>query len=137
ALAVQPQRVDIVRIDRGTTIEEMARQRPSPVRAATLALVNQVELQTTLEPGRLVKWIVGQPLPYGSLLDGQATRHPRRNERGQVPGRRISQRLQKRHQLADLRVAELERLRPTTVQVRQHRGYRRVIAVIHLLQRRR
>ena len=62
-LAVQPQRVDIVRIDRRTTIEEMARQRPSPVPAATLALVNQVEPQTPLEPGRLVKWIVGQPLP--------------------------------------------------------------------------
>jgi len=63
ALAVQPQRVDIVRIDRRTTIEELARQRPSPVPAARLALVNQVELQTTLEPGRLVKWIVGQPPP--------------------------------------------------------------------------
>jgi len=63
ALAVQPQRVDIVRVDRRTTIEEMARQRPSPVPAATLALVNQVEPQTSLEPGRLVKWIVGAPLP--------------------------------------------------------------------------
>ena len=63
ALAVQPQRVDIVRVDRRTTIEEMARQRPSPVPPATLALVNQVELQTPLEPGRLVKWIVGPPLP--------------------------------------------------------------------------
>src|SRR2546426_10955574 len=80
ALAVQPQRVDIVRIDRRTTMEEMARQRPSPVPAATLALVNQVEPQTPLEPGRLVKWIVRQPLPYGSLLDGQAARHPRRAE---------------------------------------------------------
>src|SRR2546426_9140596 len=38
ALAVQPQRVDIVRIDRRTTMEEMARQRPTPVPAATLAL---------------------------------------------------------------------------------------------------
>ncbi len=63
ALAVQPQRVDIVRLDRRTTIEEMARQRPSPASAATLALVNQVEPQTPLEPGRLVKWIVGQALP--------------------------------------------------------------------------
>ena len=63
ALAVQPQRVDIVRLDRRTTIEEMARQRPSPASAAALALVNQVEPQTPLEPGRLVKWIVGQALP--------------------------------------------------------------------------
>jgi len=63
ALAVQPQRVDIVRLDQRTTIEEMARQRPSPVSAATLALINQVEPQTALEPGRLVKWIVGSALP--------------------------------------------------------------------------
>jgi len=63
ALVVQPQRVDIVRLDRRTTIEEMARQRPSAASAATLALVNQVDPQTPLEPGRLVKWIVGQALP--------------------------------------------------------------------------
>ncbi len=63
ALAVEPQRVDIVRLDRRTTIEEMARTRASPVSAATLALVNQVEPQTPLEPGRLVKWIVGPALP--------------------------------------------------------------------------
>ncbi len=62
-LALEPQRVDIVRVDQRTTIEAMARRRPSPVSAATLALVNQVEPQTALEPGRLVKWIVGQPLP--------------------------------------------------------------------------
>src|SRR5205814_1872554 len=96
-LAVQPQRVDIVRIDRRTTIEEMARQRPSPVPAATLALVNQVEPQTPLEPGRLVKWIVGQPLPSGSLLDGQAARPPRRTECGHSPRRRPGPRQEKRH----------------------------------------
>jgi hypothetical protein len=33
------------------------------VPAATLALVNQVEVDTPLEPGRLVKWVVGEPLP--------------------------------------------------------------------------
>ncbi len=63
ALAVQPQRLDIVRVDQRTTIEDMARKRPSPLPAATLALVNQVEPQTPLEPGRLVKWVVGPPLP--------------------------------------------------------------------------
>jgi len=63
ALAVQPQRLDIVRVDQRTTIEDMARKRPSPLPAATLALVNQVEPQTPLEPGRLVKWIVGPALP--------------------------------------------------------------------------
>ena len=61
ALAVQPQRVDIVRVDQRTTIEELARKRPSPVPVATLALVNQVEPQTPLEPGRLVKWVTPGP----------------------------------------------------------------------------
>lgn len=64
ALSVQPQRVDIVTLDRRTTIEELARQRPSPASAATLARINQVELGTTLEAGRLVKWVVGAPLPW-------------------------------------------------------------------------
>jgi predicted Zn-dependent protease len=63
ALAVQPQRVDIVTLDQRTTIEEMARKRPSPVPAATLALLNQVEPKTPLEPGRLVKWVAGKAPP--------------------------------------------------------------------------
>jgi predicted Zn-dependent protease len=64
ALNVQPQRLDIIALDRRTTIETLARQRPSPASAAMLALINRVELQTTLEAGRLMKWVVGQPLPY-------------------------------------------------------------------------
>jgi predicted Zn-dependent protease len=63
ALGVQPQRLDIVTLDRRTTIVELARQRSSPVSPATLALLNQVEPETPLEPGRLVKWVVGPPLP--------------------------------------------------------------------------
>jgi predicted Zn-dependent protease len=60
ALTVQPLRLDIVKLDRRTTIEAFARQRPSPAPAATLTLINQVELQTPLEAGRLIKWVVGQ-----------------------------------------------------------------------------
>jgi predicted Zn-dependent protease len=63
ALNVQPHRLDIVTLDRRTTIEALARQRPSPVSTATLALINRVGLQTPLESGRLIKWVVGQPLP--------------------------------------------------------------------------
>jgi predicted Zn-dependent protease len=63
ALNVHPQRVELVRIDRRTTIADLARQRPSPVPAATLALVNQVEPETRLEPGQLLKWVAGAPLP--------------------------------------------------------------------------
>jgi predicted Zn-dependent protease len=63
ALNVQPQRLDILKLDRGTTLAAMARQRTSPASAATLALINQVELHTPLASGRLVKWVVGKPLP--------------------------------------------------------------------------
>ena len=63
ALNVQPQHMDIVQISQRTTIEALLRQRASPVSGATLALINQVDLQTPLAAGRLVKWVVGQQLP--------------------------------------------------------------------------
>jgi len=48
-----------------TTIAALARQRASPVSAARLALINQVELETPFASGRLVKWVIGvvQPVP--------------------------------------------------------------------------
>jgi predicted Zn-dependent protease len=61
-LSVQPQHVNLITLDRRTTIAELVRQRPSPVSAATLALINQVDENAPLEPGRIVKWVVGQPL---------------------------------------------------------------------------
>ncbi len=65
ALNVQPQHVDIVTVAGRTTIAALARERSSPVSAARLALINQVELQTPLGSGRLVKWVIGvvQPVP--------------------------------------------------------------------------
>jgi predicted Zn-dependent protease len=62
-LSVQPQHVSLITLDRRTTIAELARQRPAPVSVAMLALINQVDENTPLEPGRIVKWVVGQPLP--------------------------------------------------------------------------
>jgi predicted Zn-dependent protease len=62
-LNVQPQRVTLITLDRRTTIAELAQQRPSPVSKATLALINQVDESTPLEPGRIVKWVAGRPLP--------------------------------------------------------------------------
>jgi predicted Zn-dependent protease len=62
-LNVQPQHLSLITLDRRTTIAELAQQRPSPVSPATLALINQVEPNTPLEAGRIVKWVVGQPLP--------------------------------------------------------------------------
>jgi predicted Zn-dependent protease len=65
ALNVQPQHVDIVTVAGRTTIATLARQRASPVSAAGLALINQVELETPFASGRLVKWVIGvaQPVP--------------------------------------------------------------------------
>jgi len=64
-LTVQPQRLDLITLDRRTTIAQLAQQRPppAPVSTATLALINQVEETTPLASGRIVKWVVGQPLP--------------------------------------------------------------------------
>ncbi len=62
-LGLQPQHVTLITLDRRATIAELARQRPAPVSLATLALINQVDANTPLEPGRIVKWVVGQPLP--------------------------------------------------------------------------
>ncbi len=62
-LNVQPQHVALITVDRRTTLAELARRRPSPVPVATLALINQVDETAPLEPGRIVKWVVGQPLP--------------------------------------------------------------------------
>jgi len=65
ALNIQPQHVDIVTLVRATTIAQLVRERASPAAGATLALINQVELDTPFASGRLVKWVVGvaPPLP--------------------------------------------------------------------------
>jgi predicted Zn-dependent protease len=63
ALGAQPQRLTMLTLERRTTIATLARERPSPVTPATLALLNQVEADTPLEAGALVKWVVGQPTP--------------------------------------------------------------------------
>jgi predicted Zn-dependent protease len=63
ALAVQPQRLDIVALERRTTIEALAGSRTSPVSADVLELLNHVDGSTPLESGRLIKWVVGHPLP--------------------------------------------------------------------------
>ena len=62
-LNLQPQHVTLITLDRRTTIAELAQQRPAPVSVATLALINQVEPNTPLEPGHIVKWVIGQPMP--------------------------------------------------------------------------
>jgi predicted Zn-dependent protease len=59
ALNVQPRHVDILTLARSSTIAQMAAERSSPITAANLALINQVELQTPFASGRLMKWVIG------------------------------------------------------------------------------
>jgi predicted Zn-dependent protease len=63
ALNAQPQHVTVLPLAQRTTIAALLGQRASPVPGATLALINQVDLQTPLEAGRLVKWVEGASLP--------------------------------------------------------------------------
>lgn len=60
ALEVQPQRVQIVRVDRAMTMQELRATRTSPLSAEQLALLNQVRVDEVLTVGRSVKWVVGQ-----------------------------------------------------------------------------
>jgi predicted Zn-dependent protease len=63
ALNIQPQHMDIVTLVRATTIAQLARERASPTAATTLALINQVEVDTPFASGRLVKWVIGLAPP--------------------------------------------------------------------------
>jgi predicted Zn-dependent protease len=65
ALNIQPQHMDIVTLVRAATIAQLARERASPAAATTLALINQVEVDTPFASGRLVKWVIGlaPPIP--------------------------------------------------------------------------
>ncbi len=61
-LAVQPARLQLVRLDRPTSIEEFSRRYPSTAKPETLALINRVEPGGTL-PAGLAKRVVGGELP--------------------------------------------------------------------------
>jgi predicted Zn-dependent protease len=63
ALAIQPQRMDVITLDRRGSLAELLARRPSPVPLERLALINQVRSGEPLPAGRLVKWVVGTPLP--------------------------------------------------------------------------
>ncbi len=62
-LAVQAWRVTVITTDAATTIEDLARRRPTPVPATTLSLINQIEPGARVAAGTRLKWVVGQPLP--------------------------------------------------------------------------
>ncbi len=63
ALAVQPLRLTIVRVDRPMTLGEFQARYPSKVDLATLARLNQLEASASLTTGQLIKRVVGGPLP--------------------------------------------------------------------------
>jgi predicted Zn-dependent protease len=62
-LNVQPWRISMIRLDRDMTVEELAQRYPTPVPAAQVALLNDVDPGATLQKGALVKRVVGKPLP--------------------------------------------------------------------------
>jgi predicted Zn-dependent protease len=62
-LAVQPFRLDVVRVDRDATLTDFARRYPGPVSVSALAVVNNVDSTATLLRNSLAKRVIGQPLP--------------------------------------------------------------------------
>lgn len=63
ALDIQPQRVQVIRLDRASSMDELRRRRASPLAAEQLAVLNQVRVGEVLPVGRLVKWVAGPALP--------------------------------------------------------------------------
>ncbi|MFL6196491.1 MAG: M48 family metalloprotease [Thermoanaerobaculia bacterium] len=59
ALSVQPRHMNLIRLKKGMTIEELASAYPSTVPLETVALINHVEAGGRLEAGRLFKQVVG------------------------------------------------------------------------------
>ena len=62
-LAVEPFRLDVVRVDRDATLVEFSRRFPSPVAAPALAVLNNVDSTAVLPRNSFVKRVVGKPLP--------------------------------------------------------------------------
>jgi predicted Zn-dependent protease len=63
ALAVQPKRLKVVRVDRSMTLAEFASLHRSTVPIETLALLNRLDADSRLAPGKTYKVIVGGDLP--------------------------------------------------------------------------
>lgn len=63
ALDIEPLRIELVTVQRSTTLARMVANRPSPISADELAILNGIQLAETLEPGRTIKWVVGEPPP--------------------------------------------------------------------------
>jgi predicted Zn-dependent protease len=62
-LAVEPQRLDVVRIDRDMTLTQFAASHASGVPVAQLAVINNADPTAVLPRGSDVKRVVGKPTP--------------------------------------------------------------------------
>jgi len=63
ALGVEPMRLELVTVQRETTLERMVSTRPVPISLEELAILNGIAVDDTIEPGRTLKWVVGEPPP--------------------------------------------------------------------------
>jgi predicted Zn-dependent protease len=69
-LGLEPMRIRLVRVEEPTTLEAFARAHPSAVPIETLALINRVAVDAALEPGLLMKRVVGFNPERARLSDG-------------------------------------------------------------------
>ena len=63
ALAVQPMRIDVLTVQRQTSLRDMVAARPAPVSAEELAIMNGITVDESIEPGTRIKWVVGEAPP--------------------------------------------------------------------------
>ncbi len=71
ALAVQPARLKVRALTGEITLPELKQQSGSPVSTETLATINHVDPGAKLEPGMLVKTVVGTLPPGAQVATGQ------------------------------------------------------------------
>jgi len=62
-LEVSPATIDVVKLPRSMDLTEFVRRYPSTAEVERLAVINGVNVDTVMDPGRLVKRVVGGKLP--------------------------------------------------------------------------
>jgi hypothetical protein len=62
-LNVSPATIDVVKLTRSMNLTEFVRRYPSTAEIKKLAIINGVGVDEVMDPGRLVKRVVGGELP--------------------------------------------------------------------------
>lgn len=62
-LAVQPARIEVVRVPRAMTVESFHRAYPSAIPVEEVARLNRLDKGATIAAGARIKRVVGSPLP--------------------------------------------------------------------------